>query len=340
MIIIITKDTRMTSEAMPRRPRVAASTARAAGGGRVERSAEGGRRSPDERSAEGGRRSPDERSAEGGRRSPDERSAEGGRRSPDERSADESKEVSARSPVPALDRGLDVLECMAGSVEALSLTGIARKMGRSVSEIQRTVARLTVRSYLVRNERGAYRLSAKLFRLAGSYPPFRDLVVRAVGPMQSFVDRTAESVHLGVLSDDQLLLIAQVEGRGFVRVSPQVGALQDATTTISGRILLSGLPPAELEAFCERRSLGRSERQRLEKELAHIREHGHAHAESHAVYGVQDLGVPVALPGGQVLAALTTSWLPARRGPSRVQELLGPLEDAARVVADAYEPAE
>ncbi|HEY4104762.1 MAG TPA: helix-turn-helix domain-containing protein, partial [Polyangiaceae bacterium] len=168
-----------------------------------------------------------------------------------------------RSAVPALDRGLSVLECMAGSTQALSLTEIARAVGRTVSEVQRTVAQLTLRSYLVRDERGAYRLSSKLFRLATAYPPFRDLVSRALAPMQRFTDATKEAVHLGVLSDDQLLIIAQVEGQGVVRLSLQVGSTQEALSTVSGRILLSGLRADELLAFEERRKLSRAERKKI-----------------------------------------------------------------------------
>ena len=231
-----------------------------------------------------------------------------------------------------------MLECMARRSDALTLTEIARALGRTVSEIQRTVAQLTVRAYLVRDNRGAYRLSAKLFRLANAHPPFRDLVARAIGPMQRCAEATGESVHLCMLRDDQLLLVAQVEGRALVRVNLQVGALQDATSTVSGRILLSHLSASELEDFCERRRLPRTERATLERALAEIRARGHAHEESRAVHGVQDLGVPVALPGGHVIGALTTSWLPARGAPSRVPELLGPLAAAARSVAAAYEP--
>ena len=252
----------------------------------------------------------------------------------------EQEPSSDKTPVPALDRGLDVLECMAGKQHALTLTEIGRALGRTTSEVQRTVAQLTLRSYLVRDGRGAYRLSSKLFRLANAYPPFRDLVTRALAPMQGFAESTSESVHLGVLNDDSMLLVAQVEGRALVRVSLQLGALQDAVSTVSGRLLLSGLGPAELEEFCRRRKLSPGERSALESRLLQIRARGHEHAESNNVEGLQDLGVPVLLPGGQVIAALTTSWLPQRNTGSRIPSLLGPLDRAARAIAAAYEPPE
>jgi len=248
-------------------------------------------------------------------------------------------EKPGKSAVPALDRGLDVLETMANSAGAHTLTEIARALGRTVSEVQRTVAQLSMRGYLVRDERGAYRLSSKLFRMATAFPPFRDLVSRASGPMQEFADGTQESVHLCVLTDDLLLLVGQVEGRGVVRVSLQLGVVQDPLTTVSGRILLAGLPLAELSAFLERRHVAAKERTRLEQALARVRKDGHEHAESSRVQGVQDLGVPVTLPGGAVIAALTTSWLPARGSSVRFAHLLAPLNRAAHAIAAAYEPS-
>lgn len=243
------------------------------------------------------------------------------------------------SPVPGLERGLEVLECLAQTSEALTLTELARALGRTVSELQRTVAQLALRAYLVRDSRGAYRLSSKLFRLANAHPPFRYLVASALGPMRAFADRTHESIHLGVLSDDHLELVAQAEGRALVRVSLQVGALQDAARTVSGKILLAALPPAELDGFLRRRQVLPAAREPLERELRRIREQGFAEAESSVVYGLHDLGRPVTLPSGHVIGALTTSWLEPRQGQSRAEELLAALSAAARAIADAYEPA-
>jgi DNA-binding IclR family transcriptional regulator len=244
-----------------------------------------------------------------------------------------------RTRVPALDRGLDVLEYMADTGEALTLTEIARNLGRTVSEVQRTVAGLCERGYLVRDRQNAYRLSSKLFRIASAFPPFRDLVARALVPMQEFADRTYESVHLCVLSDDQLVLIAQNEGRGFVRISLQLGAVQDPAHTVSGRILLAGLTEPELEAFMSRGRMPRPERAELVRRCERIKKQGYDYAPSHRFEGVHDLGVPITMPDSQVVAALTTSWLPPRGRKTSPLELLRPLKETALKIARSYEPA-
>lgn len=247
--------------------------------------------------------------------------------------------TSRETRVPALDRGLDVLELMAKTSEPLTLTAIARRLERSVSEVQRTVARLCERGYLVRDAQSSYRLSSKLFRIASAYPPFRDLVARALAPMQQFADRTGESVHLCVLSDDQLVLIAQNEGRGFVRISLQLGAVQDPAHTVSGRILLAGLTEPELEAFTSRTRMARTDRADLVRRCDRIRKQGYDYAPSHRFEGVHDLGVPITMPDSQVVAALTTSWLPPRGRKTSPLELLRPLKETALRIAQTYEPA-
>lgn len=247
--------------------------------------------------------------------------------------------TSRQTRVPALDRGLDVLELMAKTPEPLTLTAIARRLERTVSEVQRTIARLGERGYLVRDAQNAYRLSSKLFRIASAYPPFRDLVARALVPMQEFADRTGESVHLCVLSEDQLVLIAQNEGRGFVRISLQLGALQDPAHTVSGRILLAGLTEAELDAFMDRSRLARTDRSDLVRRCERIKKQGYDYAPSHRFEGVHDLGVPIVMPDAQVVAALTTSWLPPRGRKTSPLELLRPLKETAVRIARTYEPA-
>jgi IclR family acetate operon transcriptional repressor len=168
--------------------------------------------------------------------------------------------------------------------------------------------------------------------------------------MQAFADETSESVHLGVLSDDQLLIVASIEGRGLVRLNLQLGATQPPHSTVSGRALLAHLPPTDFEAMTERLEITRAECKQLQKRCAAIRKRGYEHGKSELVEGIEDLGVVVALPQGSALAALTTSWLPRRRtgnttatkrnAEARTKELLEALRQAAQKIADAYERAD
>ena len=77
---------------------------------------------------------------------------------------------------PALDKGLDILELLAGTEEGLSQAEIAKALDRSPNEIYRMLDRLVRRDYGRRTSADRYELTLKLFELAHASPPIRRLV--------------------------------------------------------------------------------------------------------------------------------------------------------------------
>jgi DNA-binding Lrp family transcriptional regulator len=95
-----------------------------------------------------------------------------------------------RYSVPALDKGLDIVELLAGRPEGLSLKQIADALGRTPTEIFRMLNHLLHRTYVRRFEPGGiYRLSLKLFELAHRFPPTARLLEVAVPAMRQLADR-------------------------------------------------------------------------------------------------------------------------------------------------------
>ena len=64
--------------------------------------------------------------------------------------ATETQNQSAKYPVPALEKGLDILEELADASTPLSLTQLANNLGRSSNEIFRMVSVLEKRRYIRR----------------------------------------------------------------------------------------------------------------------------------------------------------------------------------------------
>lgn len=222
--------------------------------------------------------------------------------------------------VPALEKGLDALELVHRGAGAMSLTEIARSCGRSVSEMQRVVPYLAQRGYFVRDFRGYYRGSSKMFRLGNHNPPYRDLVANAMGPMGDFAAEAGEGIHLSVLDDGDLLILADAPGTGYLKIGVRVGSSHKPAETVSGRVLL---------AFCGG----------VDKRYAAIREAGHEYAGSHLFRGVNDLAVPVLAGDGSLIAALATSWLDPASGKGKtIDRLLPALKACARRISESFEP--
>src|SRR4051812_35782240 len=140
--------------------------------------------------------------------------------------------------VPALEKGLDLLEALAALPGDRSQAELARALGRSPSEIFRMLNCLERRGYIVKDAAsGRYQLTLRLYELAHTHTPVDQLLRAAEGPMRELARRVRESVHLSVLSDGKLLVLSQVESQNRTRVSVEIGARFPVALTASGRIL-------------------------------------------------------------------------------------------------------
>ena len=212
--------------------------------------------------------------------------------------------VKQKSKVPALEKGLRVLEFLAQSSEFRTLTQIANANGYSLSEIQRTIGYLVDASYLLRNSSGAYYLSSKLYRIANQNPPHKNLLLRSLIPMEEFVIETGESIHISVLIETQIHFIGQIEGSGISRLTMRLGSYP-AHRTGSGKLLLALAKPNLLEYIKE----DKITLARLKRLFVTIQKNGYYSGGSEYTSGVFDISVPISLPGIGIIAAVATSVL-------------------------------
>ncbi len=194
-------------------------------------------------------------------------------------------------PVPALEKGLDLLEFLSAQGVPQSLADLARGLGRSAGEIFRMLNCLERRGYLGRDD-GRYRLTLKLHQLAHTHSPVEQILRAADRPLRDLARELRESVHLSVLSGDQLVVLAQVESPEPRRLSIEVGGRFAPAETCSGRLLL-----AYDESF-------RTSDRDLARQLAEIRRRGVSTADSESIVGVRDVAVLVGSPRTGTAAAI------------------------------------
>lgn len=139
--------------------------------------------------------------------------------------------------VPALEKGLDILELLADTAGGLGQTEIAEATGRSVGQIFRVLGVLERRGYVVRDRQsGLYSFSMMSFDLAHRHPPLRGLVTVATTPMRELAERVQQSCNLSVLDAGRVRVIAQVESPADFGYRVRVGALFPAETA-TGEVL-------------------------------------------------------------------------------------------------------
>jgi len=233
-------------------------------------------------------------------------------------------EISRQYAVPALERGLDILELLARYEGGLSLSEIGRALDLSASATFRSVVVLEQRGYLVRDSfTDSYALSLKMFELAHTRPPFRRLLDVALPAMRLLAADVEQSCHLCVHDNGDLLVIADVEGPGSLNLTFRPGSRWPMRETVSGRLLLAHQTREVRDAWLAAIPANGRERS-FAAELDRIAVRGFERAESQTFGGIVDLGMPIHGRHGAI-AALTISMvrgLGAKVQEKRIQKAL------------------
>ena len=109
----------------------------------------------------------------------------------------------AQDRVEAVERALSILEAFGETRAELTLTEIAEETGLYKSTILRLAASLGRYGYLVRDDRGLFRLGPGLWRLGSSYRRNFDLdeFIRPV--LRGLVNETGETASFSVRDGDE-----------------------------------------------------------------------------------------------------------------------------------------
>lgn len=240
---------------------------------------------------------------------------------------------------PALDKGLDILELFASTPEGLTVSEVARRLDRTVSQIFRMVLCLQARGYLAQSSTDdTYHLTLRLFRIAQEHPPTKRLVTEALPSMHWLAQRLRQSCHLGIIDGGHVVILAQVdspEPTGFyVRIGSKVELMHAATGHV---ILAHQSEDARARALDEWR-LETKRRQvpsDLEKHLSKIRARGYERRASYQVAGVVNVSFPILNVQGQAIAGLTVPYVKRLEDKLAVGEVLSTLRQASRQISEA-----
>ncbi|GAB5505396.1 MAG: IclR family transcriptional regulator [Rhizobiaceae bacterium] len=208
---------------------------------------------------------------------------------------------------PALEKGLDIIELLSEEEFGLSQSAIARMLSRSVGEIFRMLAVLEQRGYVAQDgSSGRYVLTTFLFELAHRLPNVRRLTAIAGPRMRQLASEIRQSVHLGIVTNDEVLVVGQVDSPSNNVMSVRLGAKIELWNASSGRVIVAYETPEEIDRHIEAVPLPSGmQRADLDKELRTIREVGHEVRDSFVVRGVVNIAVPVFDHSGKAVAALT-----------------------------------
>jgi DNA-binding IclR family transcriptional regulator len=244
-----------------------------------------------------------------------------------------------RYRAPALDKGLDILELLAGVDGGLTQAEIAKRMDRNANEHYRMLDRLVKRGYVTRIDGDRYALSLKLFGLAHMHAPVRRLVSYAMPLMRELAEKSRQANHLVVFDRGAAVVIAQQEAPGYWGLSLRLGAHIDMIDTGSGHILLAFRSPEERAVMLREHedNGGRADKSpEFDAKLEAVRARGYEIMPSLQTASVTNLSVPVIGVDGRAIAALTTPYVPIRNAEAPDMEAtIALLLETSRGISEA-----
>lgn len=147
-------------------------------------------------------------------------------------------------PLSSIDKALDVLFHLHAARESRGVTAIARALALPKPSVHRLLAVLARRGLVERDQRGRYRPGFALIALGLSALDSEPVALVARPVLEKLAAELGETVFLVVARGGRLRVLEKAEGRGLLRVAPQLGAEVPVHATASGRLYLALAPGA------------------------------------------------------------------------------------------------
>ncbi|NVK33454.1 MAG: IclR family transcriptional regulator [Rhodobacteraceae bacterium] len=237
---------------------------------------------------------------------------------------------------PALSKGLDILEMLAGESRGMTQVEIAKALGRTTSEIFRMLMVLRQRGYVELSDDGdRYALTTKMFEIAHKHPPIRRLTAIAGEEMQRLADEINQSLHMAILHSGRVLVIAQVDCQDNNITLVRLGAQIPLFDTASGRVLAAWKEERALAALLEAAEGSEDRRADFINGLPDVREKGVCETPSLTLGGVYNISAPIRDFSGQVVAAMTIPFVERLSGTSikTIEESREALQNVCRSIS-------
>jgi IclR family acetate operon transcriptional repressor len=232
--------------------------------------------------------------------------------------------------VQAIDRGLGVLGIIAAS-DGLTLTDLAQRAGLAPSTAHRILASLEAHRFVFHDEeRGLWLIGVGAFEVGTAFLRNRRLAGIGRIVMHELMERTGETVNLGIEDGGEVVFISQVESHGALRAFFRAGSRAAIHASGVGKALLGEMPEARVREILYKRGLAKFTERTLVapadlfRELAASHRRGWAVDDEERNLGMRCVAAAIFNEYGEAIAGVSVSGPTVRITPERALEL-GPL---------------
>jgi DNA-binding IclR family transcriptional regulator len=212
----------------------------------------------------------------------------------------------------AITRIFLLIEKVAESQNGLSISELSRAAGLPKTTVFRQVKALVDINYLVKDENERYKLGYKFIAIAKSYICKLDLR-EVAGPYVRQLSRTLNVTgHIAVRQGDSAVYVEKIQPYSYVCMYSEIGKSIDLYCSALGKSLMLDFSIKELKNYLERTNFeaytdNTLTKEKLIKELEHIKKNGIAYDNAEHEEGVYCMSVPIYDYTDKIIGAISVT---------------------------------
>lgn len=216
--------------------------------------------------------------------------------------------------INSIDRAFQILELFSLQKPEWGISEISRELNLYKSCVHNTLFTLLQRGFVTKNPvNDKYRLSIKFFELGSIVLENIDLRKIAHPYMEQLSREFNETVHLGILSEGEVVSIEQEKSNQTLQPQIYIGKRAPLHCTGVGKAILAFLKTEEIDQIIQEKGLKKytdntiTDILQLKEELKKIRQFGYAVDNMEHESGIRCIAAPIKDYQGNVIASMSLS---------------------------------
>ncbi len=249
--------------------------------------------------------------------------------------------------IQVLERATCLLDALAAQPDPVTLKELSITTGLHPSTTHRILNDLVLARYVERVDNGLYQLGMRLLELGSLVKGRLNVREAAIDAMRALHQLTGQTVNLSVQQGDEIVYIDRAwSERSGMQVVRAIGGRAPLHLTSNGKLFLSAADPRQVRTYATRTGLvgttrnSITELDKLEQELAHVRELGYARDNEELEMGVRCIAAGIYDDTGKLVAGLSISAPSGRMQDSWIAQLVATASRISEALGYEHNPTD
>jgi IclR family KDG regulon transcriptional repressor len=247
--------------------------------------------------------------------------------------------MSGKYQAPTVKKAFQIVKLIADSDRGLRLSDLSKDLKISKSTVHGITSALEEMGVIRRDPlTKRYALGFTLFELGRAAYSRIDLKDTARPIMEDLMERSQESVFLGVKNGDHLTILDIVESRHDLKITASIGMRIPLFAGAAGKVFLASMPEKQATELIRAKGIFRytentiTDPERYLQEIRTVRQNGYATDDEEYISGVRAVASPVR-GVAQPLAAIWVVGFKPSMGDDKMEALIKETKKAAETIS-------